>query len=72
MGIALGRKPGWADIRRGSQTEATATKNAAELPEGKDGARSMKGSGSGVKGFFWSLRDLRFNRDSESKRTPEI
>jgi hypothetical protein len=30
-GDRVGEKPGWADIRRGSQTEATATKNRKEL-----------------------------------------
>jgi hypothetical protein len=28
-------------------------------PKRKDGARSMRGSGSGAKGQLWSLRDLR-------------
>jgi hypothetical protein len=41
-------------------------------PKRKDGVWSMKGSGSGAKGFLWSLRHLRFNRRSESKRTPGI
>ena len=28
-------------------------------PKRKDGARAMKGSGSGAKGVLWSMRDLR-------------
>ena len=28
-------------------------------PKRKDGARTMKGNGSGTKGFLWSIRDLR-------------
>ena len=28
-------------------------------PKRKDGARTMKGSGSGAKGLLWSARDLR-------------
>ena len=28
-------------------------------PKRKDGARAMKGSGSGAKGLLWSMRDLR-------------
>jgi hypothetical protein len=28
-------------------------------PKRKDGARKMRGSGSGAKGLLWSMRDLR-------------
>jgi hypothetical protein len=28
-------------------------------PKRKDGARSMRGSGTGAKGMLWSMRDLR-------------
>ncbi len=28
-------------------------------PRRKDGARSMRGSGSGAKGMLWTVRDLR-------------
>jgi REP element-mobilizing transposase RayT len=109
MGLALGKKPGRANISQGSGELGHTTKNTAELLEGKDnetalkdlgmakmlrcrvryftdgavigsrefvneaftsarerfgprrkdGARTMKGSGSGAKGLLWSMRDLR-------------
>jgi REP element-mobilizing transposase RayT len=109
MGLALGKKPGRADVSHGSTGLGQTTKNTAEFLEGKDnetalkdlgmvkmlhcrvryftdgavigsrefvneaftiarerfgpkrkdGARTMKGSGSGAKGVLWSLRDLR-------------
>ena len=109
MGLALGRKPGRAEvIRRGSGLGQSAMNTAEMLeskdngtvlkdlgiakmlrcrvryftdgavigskefvneafanarerfgPKRKDGARTMRGSGSGAKGLLWSMRDLR-------------
>jgi len=109
MGLALGRKPGRADIAGAGNRTGQNTLNTAEILESKDngtvlkdiglakmlhcrvryftdgavigskefvndafararerfsakrkdGARSMRGSGSGAKGLLWSARDLR-------------
>jgi REP element-mobilizing transposase RayT len=109
MGLALGKKPGRAEIPRSAKGPGQTTKNTAELlesrdnetaletlrmakilhcrvryftdgavigskefvneafasardrfgPKRKDGARALKGSGSGAKGLLWSIRDLR-------------
>jgi hypothetical protein len=109
MGIALGKKPGRAEVPQSSEGLGQTTKNTAELleskdnetvlrdlgiakmlrcrvryftdgavigskefvneafmaarerfgPKRKDGARSMRGSGSDAKGVLWSMRDLR-------------
>ena len=109
MGLALGRKPGRAEVAGGGNRAAQSTLSAAEMLESKDnstilkdlgfskmlhcrvryftdgavigskefvneafararerfsakrkdGARSMRGSGSGAKGLLWSARDLR-------------
>ena len=109
MGLALGRKPGRAEVAGNSKGLGRTTKNTAEMLEGKDnetvlkdlgmakmlrcrvryftdgavigskefvneafanarerfgpkrkdGARAMRGSGSGAKGQLWSMRDLR-------------
>jgi putative transposase len=110
MGLALGRKPGGADVSAGkSNGLGQSTLNTVEMleskdngtvlkdlgmvkmlrcrvryftdgavigskefvneafanarerfgPKRKDGARAMRGSGSGAKGQLWSLRDLR-------------
>jgi hypothetical protein len=108
MGLALGRKPGQAEISGTAKGIGQSTKNTAETleidgnetvirdlgmakmlrcrvryftdgavigskefvneafasarerfgPKRKDGARTMRGSGSGAKGQLWSLRDL--------------
>ncbi len=108
MGLALGKRVGRADPKLGSQSDATVTKNSAEMLDGKgnetvlkdlgmakmlrcrvryftdgavigskefvneaftsarsrfgkkrkDGARSMRGSGSAAKGVLWCMRDL--------------
>jgi putative transposase len=42
MGLALGRKPGRAEIQRRSQTAATVTKNAAEILESDDNETVLK------------------------------
>jgi len=39
--------------------EAFATARERFGPKRKDGARAMRGSGSGAKGLLWSMRDLR-------------
>ncbi len=39
--------------------EAFARARERFSPKRKDGARAMKGNGSGVKGLLWSARDLR-------------
>ncbi len=109
MGLALGKKPGQAEVPQAAKGLGQVTKNTAELlesqgnetllkdlgmakmlhcriryftdgavigsrefvneafsnarerfsPKRKDGARAMKGSGSGAKGLLWSARDLR-------------
>ncbi len=109
MGLALGRKPGRADIAEAGNCAGENTLNTAEMLESKDngtvlkdlglakmlhcrvryftdgavigskefvneafararerfsakrkdGARAMRGSGSGAKGLLWSARDLR-------------
>ena len=109
MGLALGGKPGRAEVSQDAKGLGQTTKNTAELlesednetvlkdlgmakmlhcrvryftdgavigskefvneafasarerfgPKRKDGARTMKGSGSGAKGILWSVRDLR-------------
>ena len=109
MGLALGRKPGRAEVTMAAKGLGQTTKNTAEMLEGKDnetvlkdlgmakmlrcrvryftdgavigskefvneafanarerfgpkrkdGARTMRGSGSGAKGLLWSMRDLR-------------
>jgi hypothetical protein len=43
MGLALGKKPGRVEIQRRSQTDATITKNTAELLESKDNENVLKG-----------------------------
>jgi hypothetical protein len=45
MGLALGRKPGRAEIQRRSQTAATVTKNTAELLESEDNETVFKDLG---------------------------
>jgi hypothetical protein len=109
MGLALGRKPGRAEVSQAAKGLGQTTKNTAEMlesgdnetvlkdlgmakmlrcrvryftdgavigskefvneafanarerfgPKRKDGARTMRGSGSGAKGLLWSMRDLR-------------
>ncbi len=110
MGLALGRKPGRAEVAAGKGNDlGQNTMNTAEMleskdngtvlkdlgmakmlrcrvryftdgavigskefvneafanardrfgPKRKDGARAMRGSGSGAKGLLWSMRDLR-------------
>ena len=109
MGLALGKKPGNAEVSLAAKGLGQTTKNTPELqeskdnetvlkdlgmakmlhcrvryftdgavigskefvneafasardrfgPKRKDGARTMKGSGSGAKGLLWSARDLR-------------
>ena len=109
MGLALGMKPGRAEVSEAAKGLGQTTKNTAEMlesndnetvlkdlgmakmlhcriryftdgavigskefvneafasgrdrfgPKRKDGARAMKGSGSGGKGVLWSVRDLR-------------
>jgi hypothetical protein len=109
MGLALGRKPGRAEVEERSKELGQITINTAEMLEDKDnetvlkdlgmakmlrcrvryftdgavigskefvneafanarerfgakrkdGARAMKGSGSGAKGRLWTVRDLR-------------
>ena len=109
MGLALGRKPGRAEVRGAGNNLGQSTMNTAEMLESsdngtvlkdlgmaamlrcrvryftdgavigskefvneafasarerfgakrKDGARAMRGSGSGAKGLLWSVRDLR-------------
>ena len=109
MGLALGRKPGLAEVEGKGNRLGQSTMNTAEMLESedngtvlkdlgmakmlrcrvryftdgavigskefvneafanarerfgakrKDGARAMRGSGSGAKGLLWSLRDLR-------------
>ena len=109
MGLALGRKPGRAEVSQAAKGLGQSTLNTAEMLEGKDnetvlkdlgmakmlrcrvryftdgavigskefvnaafanarerfgpkrkdGARVMRGSGSGAKGQLWSMRDLR-------------
>ena len=109
MGLALGRKPGRAEVSQAAKGLGQTTKNTAEMlesgdnetvlkdlgmakmlrcrvryftdgavigskefvneafanarerfgPKRKDGARAMRGSGSGAKGLLWSMRDLR-------------
>ena len=109
MGLALGRKPGRAEVSPTAKGLGQTTKNTAEMlesednetvlkdlgngedvalpdsvfhgrrgdrqqgvrergvcerrerfgPKRKDGARTMRGSGSGAKGLLWSLRDLK-------------
>jgi REP element-mobilizing transposase RayT len=46
MGLAIGRKPGRAEIQRRSQTAATVTKNTAELLESKDNETALKDLGT--------------------------
>jgi REP element-mobilizing transposase RayT len=46
MGLAIGRKPGRAEIQRRSQTAATVTKNTAELMESKDNETALKDLGT--------------------------
>ncbi len=45
MGLALGKKPGRAEIQRRSQTTATMTKNTAELLESEDNETALKDLG---------------------------
>jgi hypothetical protein len=45
MGLALGKKPGRAEIQQRSQTGATINKNTAELLEGKDNETVLKDLG---------------------------
>ena len=109
MGLALGRKPGRAEVTVNGKGLGQSTMNTAEMleskdngtvlkdigmakmlrcrvryftdgavigskefvneafanarerfgPKRKDGARAMRGSGSGTKGQLWSMRDLR-------------
>jgi hypothetical protein len=109
MGLALGRKPGRAEVSQAAKGLGQSTLNTAEMlksgdnetvlndlrlakmlrcrvryftngavigskefvneafanarerfgPKRKDGARAMRGSGSGAKGLLWSMRDLR-------------
>jgi len=109
MGLALGRKPGRAEVAGKDNGLGQSTMNTAEMleskdnetvlkdlrmakmlrcrvryftdgavigskefvneafvsarerfgPKRKDGARAMRGSGSGAKGLLWSMRDLR-------------
>ena len=46
MGLAIGRKPGRAEIQRPSQNAATVTKNTAELLAGKDNETALKELGT--------------------------
>ena len=39
--------------------EAFANARERFVPKRKNGARAMKGSGSGAKGLLWSMRNLR-------------
>lgn len=59
MGLALGRNPWRAEVERKGDGLGQSTMNTAETIESKDGARAMRGNGSGAKGQLWSMRDLR-------------
>ena len=45
MGLAIGRKPGRAEIQRGSQTAAAMTKSTAEMLESADNGTALKDLG---------------------------